>query len=126
MSLPHKSGDAPWVRIASSVQFRREAQWETIGGLNETARWKRCVPHLSADYNIYCKGFLFVHASINSRVINKSMVSPNKATPTGTPASDFQIGASLVRALLEQQHPDLAHLACAERAGRKRRNHRNH
>jgi aminoglycoside phosphotransferase (APT) family kinase protein len=38
------------------------------------------------------------------------MAPPNKATPTGTPASDFQIGASLVRALLEQQHPDLAHL----------------
>src|SRR5262249_56169082 len=38
------------------------------------------------------------------------MAPPNKATPIGTPASDFQIGASLVRALLEQQHPDLAHL----------------
>jgi aminoglycoside phosphotransferase (APT) family kinase protein len=38
------------------------------------------------------------------------MVPPNKATPIGTPASDFQIGASLVRALLEQQHPDLSHL----------------
>ena len=38
------------------------------------------------------------------------MVSPNNTTPIGTPASDFQIDASLVRALLEQQHPDLAHL----------------
>jgi aminoglycoside phosphotransferase (APT) family kinase protein len=38
------------------------------------------------------------------------MVSPNEATSIGTPASDFQIDASLVRALLEQQHPDLAHL----------------
>src|SRR5499433_2674465 len=38
------------------------------------------------------------------------MAPPNKATPTGTPASDFQIGASLVRALLEEQHPDLARL----------------
>jgi aminoglycoside phosphotransferase (APT) family kinase protein len=37
-------------------------------------------------------------------------VSQNEATPSGTPASDFQIDASLVCALLEQQHPDLAHL----------------
>jgi aminoglycoside phosphotransferase (APT) family kinase protein len=38
------------------------------------------------------------------------MSPPNKATPTGTPASDFQIDAALVRALIEQQHPDLARL----------------
>ena len=38
------------------------------------------------------------------------MSPPNKFTPIGTPASDFQIGESLARALLEQQHPDLAHL----------------
>ncbi len=38
------------------------------------------------------------------------MTSQNKAAPIGTPASDFQISASLVRSLLEQQHPDLAHL----------------
>jgi aminoglycoside phosphotransferase (APT) family kinase protein len=38
------------------------------------------------------------------------MVSPNEAPSIGTPASDFQIDASLVRALLEQQHLDLAHL----------------
>jgi aminoglycoside phosphotransferase (APT) family kinase protein len=38
------------------------------------------------------------------------MSPPNEATPIGTPASDFHIDDSLVRALLEQQHPDLAHL----------------
>lgn len=38
------------------------------------------------------------------------MTPSNKTAPTGTPASDFQIDAMLVRALLEQQHPDLAHL----------------
>ena len=38
------------------------------------------------------------------------MFSPNNATQIGTPEADFQISASLVRALLEQQHPDLAGL----------------
>jgi len=33
-----------WVRIASSVQSRQEAHWETMGRLTETARWKRYVP----------------------------------------------------------------------------------
>src|SRR5215475_12148276 len=57
-----------------------------------------------------CIQLQFAHGSINSRTIDDSMISPNKATPIGTPASDFQVGASLVRALLEQQHTDLAHL----------------
>jgi len=33
-----------WVRIASSVQSRKEAHWKTIAQVSETARWKRCVP----------------------------------------------------------------------------------
>src|SRR5262245_56375840 len=61
-----------------------------------------------ANQCIDCTVVLFALASIDSRLVNDSMAPPNKAAPTGTPASDFQIGASLVRALLEQQHPDLA------------------
>src|SRR5215510_3745226 len=67
----HKSGDAPWVRVASSAQSRLDGPLFHNAPPSETARWKRCVPHLSADYNVDRKGVLFAHASFTHPLTNR-------------------------------------------------------
>ncbi len=78
MKPVHKSGGAPWVRIASSVQSWLDGLLLPNAPPAETARWKRCVPRLTSINALIAKVF-YLRTLQLYRHSGKTFASPRVA-----------------------------------------------